>query len=152
MFLFQDLLWHASIIELVWIIAAIDLFFVSRQNNAEAVADRTALGEIRNGRRKLVDTNIVVARIFMFIGAGKLLIGLLATLSPANPSPSLLGMLITMFLAVMLVAADAAMRSVRNLRLYINENGLMARESETAIQKQDRIVGDKLREEQARDV
>lgn len=121
---------NLSVIEILWIVAAIDLFRVSRTNHGEALVDREALGEIQNGRRKMVDMNLYVARIFMGVALLKVTIGVMAALSPSNPSPSPVGVMVSVFLVIGLVAADFAMRSIRSFRLYINQHGLQNRDSQ----------------------
>lgn len=125
---FGNFLGSASLPEILWMLAAIDLFRVSWFNHHEALIDRTALGDIQNGRRRLVDMNLFVARVFMAIAWLKFSIGILAVLTPTRNPPTPAAMLVLSVLVVSLIAADVAMRSMRNFRLYINEYGMQPRD------------------------
>jgi glycerol uptake facilitator-like aquaporin len=124
----RDLVWHTSLIEIVWLALAAAGIVLATLNGLEALRDFQSLNGKTNGRRTIAVGNLRREVVRGMIHTAFFLIGLLAAATPARPSDGF------PVIAVVLVLASAGMvvnsYLDRRDRLYLLQNGLQPRDSQ----------------------
>lgn len=123
---FVDLVWHASLIELLWIASALMQIVLSRLNGAEAGQDLKAYAAVRaqgivvNGRGRIASGNLRREWVRGVIGALFLMVGLIAAAAPDPGRTTLVGLFVSLIL--MMISWGLTLNSYwdRSDRLYLN--------------------------------
>jgi hypothetical protein len=146
--LLDDIIGHLSTVELLWSLAAVVALFIAQLNYRETQRDIAALGKIRNGRWRIARGNLRRERVRAIRAGAFLVFGVLAGVTPANPNPTVAGLIITAGLVATSILDAWNSYFDRRDRLYLLH--FRSGRPETSIEQEDREVGDTRRDLQSR--
>ena len=137
MILLRDFLGTASLIELLWVLAALGGLYLAGVNAWEAVLDFRALAGKRNGRYRLALGTIRREAIRGLVNAIFLGIGIVAVVTPASPYSTPLGVAVSLGLLLASVTYNANSALDRADRIYLMRHGLQSRDEHGKFTKED---------------
>ncbi len=124
----NDIIWHASPVEVVWLLVVALGLYLSHLNGIEALRDWQALHGISNGRRAIAVGNLRREIVRGLIHFAWLMLGLIAAAIPTRGEITTSGLIVQVVLV--LSAAGMTMNSYldRRDRMYLLTHGMQPRD------------------------